>query len=317
MRTYSIALLLAALPLAAADLRLGIVGTDTSHSIAFTKILNDANQPDHVAGARVVMAFKGGSADIEESAKRVNRYADELRDKWGVQIVDSIADLCPAVDGILLESLDGRAHLEQFREATKCTKPVFVDKPLASSFADAMEIARLAQREHIPWFSSSSLRYSPIAELKNPDVTGAMVWAPGPTESHQQLDLSWYGIHGMEMLYTLLGTGCVEVSRISSPDSDVVTGRWSDGRLGTVHLQRPYGKYGGVVFLKGEKLDAKPDIPFSYVPLVSKIVTFMQTRVPPVPNEVTLEMFAFMDAAQRSVAQGGKAVRLASTSLEP
>jgi len=180
-----------------------------------------------------------------------------------------------------------------------------------------MEIARLAKREHIPWFSSSTLRYSSIAELKSADMTGAIVWAPGPTEPHQQLDLSWYGIHGIEMLYTLLGTGCVEVTRISSPDSDVITGRWSDGRLGTVHLQRPYGKYGGVVFLKGDKLDARPDIPFSYVPLVRQIVAFMQTKAPPVSNDITLEMFAFMDAAQKSVAQGGKAVRLTSSSLEP
>lgn len=317
MTSCQIALLFVTLPLAAADLRLGIIGTDTSHSVAFTKVLNDANAPEHIPGARVVAAYKGGSADIEESATRVNRYADELRTKWGVGMVDTIADLCPAVDGILLESSDGRRHLPEFREAAKCAKPVFIDKPLASTLADAMEIARLARREHISWFSSSSLRYSAIAELKSADMTGAIVWAPGPTESHQQLDLSWYGIHGVEMLYTLLGTGCVEVSRISSADSDVVTGRWSDGRLGTVHLQRPYGKYGGVVFLKGQKLDARPDIQFSYPPLIAKIVSFMQTRIPPVHNEVTLEMFAFMDAAQRSVAQGGKAVRLADTSIEP
>lgn len=317
MRGCLVVVFLAVLPLAAADLRLGIVGTDTSHAVAFTTVLNDAGAADHVAGAKVTAAFKGGSPDIEESAKRVNRYAAELQAKWSVQMVNSIAELCPAVDGILLESLDGRKHLEQFRAAARCGKPVFIDKPLASSLADAMEIARLARREHIPWFSSSTLRYSPIAELKSADMTGAIVWAPGPTEPHQQLDLSWYGIHGVEMLYTLLGTGCKEVTRMSSPDSDVITGRWNDGRLGTVHLQRPYGKYGGVVFLKGEKLAAKPDVPFSYVPLVREIVRFMQTRTPPVPNEVTLEMFAFMDAAQKSVAQDGKAVRLANTSLKP
>jgi len=108
MRRCGIALLLASLPIAAADLRLGIIGTDTSHAIAFTTVLNDANSPEHVAGARVVAAYKGGSPEVEESAKRVDRYAKELRDKWGVQFVQSIADLCPAVDGILVESLDAR-----------------------------------------------------------------------------------------------------------------------------------------------------------------------------------------------------------------
>lgn len=305
-------LLLLAVPLAAAGLRLGIIGTDTSHAVAFTRALNDAAAPEHVPGAHVVAAWKGGSPDIEESAKRVNRYAQELQDKWGVRIVSSIADLCPAVDGLLLESVDGRKHLAEFRQAMQCGKPVFIDKPLASSLRDAREIARLARERNIPWFSSSALRFSPVAGMRRPDMIGAIVWAPGPLEPHQQLALSWYGIHGVAMLYTLLGTGCAEVSEISSHDSDVITGRWEDGRLGTIHLQRPYGKYGAVVFLKDKTLNAEPDIPFSYIPLVKEIVKFMSTEIPPVPNTETLEMFAFMDAAQRSAARHGALVKVAT-----
>jgi hypothetical protein len=298
------------MPLAAQELRLGIIGTDTSHAIAFTKTLNDAANADHVAGARIVAAFKGGSSDIEESAGRVDKYAAELHDKWGVKFVDNIASLCPLVDGLLLESVDGRPHLPQFREAAQCGKPIFIDKPLAATFEDAHAIANLATQAHIPWFSSSSLRYSAIENMKSADLIGAIVWGPGPLEPHHTLDMTWYGIHAVEMLYTLFGTGCVEVSRMTSADEDVITARWNDGKLGTVHLQRPYGKFGAVVFLKGQKLNAMPDIQFSYVPLVRAIVTFMQTKQPPFPNAVTLEMFAFMDAAQRSEAAGGKAVAL-------
>lgn len=310
MLLVCLALLMITLPVAGADLRLGIIGTDTSHAVAFARALNGSGTTDHVPGAHVVAAWKGGSPDIEQSAKRVNQYAQELKDKWGVRIVDSISELCPAVDGLLLESVDGRTHLPQFREALRCGKPVFIDKPLASTFADAKEIARLARAHNIPWFSSSSLRYSAIADMRTPDMISAIVWAPGPLEPHHQLDLSWYGIHGVEMLYTLFGTGCVEVSRISAKDSDVITGVWKDGRLGTVHLQRPYGKYGGVVYLKDKGLNAKPDIQFSYVPLVREIVKFMETKTPPVPNGETLEMFAFMDAAQRSAARNGVLVKL-------
>jgi hypothetical protein len=295
----------------AQDLRLGIIGTDTSHAGAFTKTLNELGNPDHVSGARVVAAFKGGSSDIEESASRVDKYAAELHDKWGVKIVEKIADLCPLVDGLLLESVDGRPHLDQFKEAAQCGKPIFIDKPLAATLEDAVGIDQLAKQMHVPWFSSSSLRYSDIEGMKSPDVIGAIVWGPGPLEPHHKLDLTWYGIHAVEMLYTLFGPGCVEVSRMKSADEDVITARWKDGRLGTVHLQRPYGKFGAVVFLKGNKLNAEPDIKFSYVPLVRAIVGFMQTKNPPVPNEVTLEMFRFMDAAQRSEAAGGKAMALA------
>ena len=165
--------------MAAADLRLGIIGTDTSHAIAFTKALNDPASSDHVPGAQVVAAFKGGSPDIEESASRVEKYAAELRDKWGVQLVNEVTDLCPLVDGLLLESVDWRPHLEQFRKAATCGKPVFIDKPLASSLSDAREIAREAERLHIPWFSSSSLRYSSIEDMRSPDMTGAIIWGPG------------------------------------------------------------------------------------------------------------------------------------------
>ena len=138
------------------------------------------------------------------------------------------------------------------------------------------------------------------------------MWAPGPLEEHHKLDLSWYGIHGVEMLYTLLGTGCVEVSRVSTADSEVITGKWRDGRVGTVHLQRPYGRYGGIVYLKDQKVNARPDIAFSYASLLSEILKFMQTKTSPVPNGETLEIFAFMDAAQRSLAQGGTLVKLDS-----
>ena len=284
-------------------LRFGIIGTDTSHAAAFTKTLNEM-------GHQVVAAYKGGSPDNEESANRVDKYANDLKDKWGVKIVDNISDLCPLVDGILLESVDGRPHLAQFREAVQCGKPVFIDKPLASTVEDAKAITQLAKEKNVPWFSSSSLRYGATAELVSPDTVGAIVWGPGPIEAHHKLEMTWYGIHSVEMIYTLLGPGCVEVSATKSADEDVLVGRWKDGKLGTVHLQRPYGKFGAVVFLKKNKLAATPDIPVDYVPLVKESVTFVETKKPPVPNEVTLEIFAFMDAAQRSEAAAGKAMAL-------
>jgi hypothetical protein len=294
-----------ALGLQAADLRLGIIGTDTGHARDFTKLLNDATDPNHVPGARVVIAYKGGSPDIDESRDRVEEYAGVLRDKYQVKIVDKISDLCPAVDGILLESVDGRPHLAQFREAVKCGKPVFIDKPLAADAEDAREIVRVAQANHIPWFTASSLRFTEIVTLKSADMTGAMVWAPGPIEPHHKLDLTWYGIHGVEMLYTLMGTGCLEVTRTHSGNADVMVGRWKDGRLGVLHVERPYSKYGAVVFKEKTQIAAIPDLQVNYAGLVKEIVKFMQTKTPPFPTAETVEMFEFMDAAQRSKDAGG------------
>jgi hypothetical protein len=296
-----------------ADLRLGLVGTDTSHVTAFTKILNDPTAPDHVAGARVVAAYKGGSADIESSRARVDEYAAELRDKWRVEIVDSIQDLCSRADAVLLTSVDGRPHLAQARAILAAHKPVFIDKPLASTLDDAREIARLAKAANVPWFSSSSLRFGPVAQLRSPELSGAITWGPGPLEEHHQLDLTWYAIHPIEMLYTLMGTGCEEVTRTATPDADEITGRWKDGRVGSVRALRPYGTYGAVVFrknAKGQASTVEANAEVGYAPLVREIVKFFETGVPPVPNDETLEMFAFMDAAQRSKEAGGRPMRL-------
>jgi hypothetical protein len=300
-----------ALPAVAGPLRLGIVGTDTSHVTAFTQILNDESSPDHVPGGRVVAAYKGGSADIESSATRVDKYAEELRTKWKVRFFPSIPEMCQEVDAVLLESVDGRVHLAQARAAIAAHKPLFIDKPLAATLDDAREIARLAAAAGVPWFSSSSLRFGEIAEtMKFADTTGVETWGPGPIEPHHQLDLAWYAIHPIELLYALMGPGCETVSRTYSPDADVMVGRWKDGRIGTVRALRPYSDYGAVVFRPKQIVESPSRPADSYRALLVEVMKFFETGQPSVPNRETLEIFAFMDAAQRSKDEGGRPMRL-------
>ncbi|MBM3726068.1 MAG: Gfo/Idh/MocA family oxidoreductase [Acidobacteria bacterium] len=311
MAFRSIFLLTAASALPAADLRLGIVGTDTSHVIAFTKVLNDPSNKDYIPGAKVVAAFKGGSPDLESSRSRVDGYAKELAEKWGIEIVPDIPTLCSKVDAVLLESVDGRPHLAQARQIIAAGKPMFIDKPLSSTLDDAREIARLAKEKGVKWFSSSSLRYSDIVTAtKAADASGAITWGPGPLEEHHQLGLSWYAIHPIEMLFSILGPGCQEVTRTYTEASDEVTCRWKDGKIGTVRALRPYGGYGAVVFHPKKAVQSPANASFSYVPLLKEIVKFFQTGVVPVSNEETLEIFAFMDAAERSKAAGGRPMKL-------
>jgi hypothetical protein len=264
-----------------------------------------------VPGAKVVVAYKAGSRDLPSSWDRVDKYAEEIRTKHGVEIVDSLPALLAKVDAVLLESVDGRAHLPLFREIVKAGKPVFIDKPLASTLEDAQAIAKLAADAKVAWFSSSALRFSRgLPSLKAEPLQGALVWAPAPLEEHHALDLTWYGIHGVEVLYTLLGPGCVEVTRMATPEADVVTGRWSDGRLGTVRFGRDNQNYGATGFTAKKAVTSQESLYTGYGELVVEIVRFFQTGQPPVPNAVTLEMFAFMEAAQRSKASGGAPVAL-------
>lgn len=296
-----------------AQIRVGIIGTDTSHVPAFTKMMNDSAARNYIPGVRVVAAYKGGSKDVQSSISRVDQYSTEIATKYGVEIVPDIATLLTKVDAVLLESVDGRVHLEQARPVIAAHKILFIDKPLSASYEDAKEIARLAKAAGVPWFSASSLRWSEITEkMMFEDARSVMTWGPGPLEAtHDKLDLSWYAIHPIEILYTLLGPGCEEVSRLETADGDVITGKWKGGRTGVVQTLKPYGSYGAVVFRKGGQVVQSPEKPKTgYEELVKQIVKFFQTKQPPVPNEVTLEMFAFMDAAQRSKQAGGALVKL-------
>jgi hypothetical protein len=146
--------------------------------------------------------------------------------------------------------------------------------------------------------------------MKFPDAKGAIVWGPGPLEEHHQLDLTWYAIHPIELLFTLMGTGCEEVSRITTVNSDDIVGRWKDGRLGSVRTLRPYGDMGAVVFRPETVVQSDHSMEDGYRPLLVEIVKFFETGKPPVTPEETLEIMSFMDAAQRSKAAGGQPMRL-------
>ncbi len=293
-------------------IKLGIIGLDTSHVTAFTKILNDDTQANHIPGARVVAAFKGGSDDIESSYSRVEGYTTTLRDDYGVKIVDTIEELCTMVDAVLLESVDGRPHLEQVKPVFAAGLPVFIDKPVAGTLKDAIEIYKLGKKHDVKWFSSSSYRYySGMKELMAQDVgelRGAISYGPSTIEEHHP-DFFWYGVHPTEALFTAMGTGCVSVVRTHTENTDVVTGTWSDGKVGTLRGLRNQSTPHQVI-LFGTKSVAHQGGGGGYEDLLVEVVKFFQTGVVPVDNKETIEMFAFMEAADESKRRDGAPVTL-------
>jgi hypothetical protein len=300
-------------------LRAGIIGLDTSHVVAFTQLLNAATPKPEVAGVRIVAAYPGGSQDIPSSRDRVAGYTRELRDKFGVSIVGSIDELLANVDVVLLESVDGRPHLEQARPVFKAHKPVFIDKPVAGTLADAIAIFALARETNTPCFSSSSLRFSAgIAAMRHHpgvgDVLGCDAYGPCHLEEHHP-DLYWYGIHGVETLFTIMGTGCQTVSRTQTEGTDLVVGVWKEGRVGTFRgIRAGHAGYGATVF--GSKSIAPSGGYGGYEPLVVEIVKFFKTGKPPVSADETIEIFAFMEAADESKRQGGNPVTVESVMIK-
>lgn len=293
-------------------LRLGLIGLDTSHVIAFTSRFNEPDNPNHVPGGRVVAAFKGGSKDIESSHTRVEGYTKTLVEKYGVKIYDDIEQLCENVDAILLTSLDGRPHLSQVRPIIKAKIPVFVDKPVAGTLKDAVEIYRLAKEAKVPCFSSSSLRWYPgVVDVANADVgelKSVLSYGPAPPEPHHP-DLFWYGIHPTEALFTVMGSGCKTVTRTSTDDTVVVTGIWKDGKVGTLH-GLANGRFGYKVTAFGTKAIAEQTRGGDYTPMLREIIKFFKSGKPPVSSAMTLEIYAFMEAADESKRRGGVPVEI-------
>jgi predicted dehydrogenase len=296
-------------------LRAGIIGLDTSHAVAFTQLLNGPKAKGVLATVHVVGAYPGGSPDIPSSRDRIAGFTRTMHEQFGVEIVDSIDALLAKVDVVLLLSVDGRTHWRQAEPVLRAHKPVFIDKPAAGSLADALRIYDLARELNVPCFSSSSLRFSPsIADMRqNPrvgNVRGCDAYGPCPLEEHHP-DLFWYGIHGVESLFTIMGPGCRSVTRVQTPGTDVVVGTWNDGRIGTFRgIRDGKADYGAVVF--GSRGIVSSSGYGGYEPLLVEICKFFHTGRPPVSAAETLEILAFMQAADLSKARDGAPVTLES-----
>jgi predicted dehydrogenase len=293
--------------------RVGIIGLDTSHSVAFTKSLNGPAAVPEFGGYKVVAAYPKGSNDIESSVKRIPGYIEEVR-KLGVEIVGSVEELLKKVDVVLLETNDGRPHLEQAMKVIKAGKPMFIDKPVAASLTDVISIYAAAKQNNVPIFSSSSLRYmesvQDVIKGKAGAVLGADTYSPATIEKTHP-DFFWYGIHGVEILFAVMGPGCKEVSRVHTNDTDIVVGTWKDGRVGTFRGTRTgTHDYGGTVYGTKENISLGPFK--GYDNLLVQIIEFFKTGKPPVNPEETLEIYAFMEAADESKRKSGAVVSLES-----
>ena len=295
-------------------IRIGLVGLDTSHVIAFTKIINAADAGAPLNRAEVVAGYPGGSKTFPPSYTRVDRFTRELR-AMGITIVDSIDELVRNVDAVMLESVDGNQHLEQARIIFKYGKPVYIDKPLAANLADAVAIYKLGKKTGTPWFSSSSSRFSPgYPELRDPErvgsVLGCITYSRSvPSPGHGEL--FYYGVHGVDLLYSLMGRGCREVSAVKTEYFHAIRGVWADGRVAEYRGLLPGKTRAGVgALVFGQKSVRFHNGPYNYRPLLEEVIRFFETGKPPVAPEECVEVMAFLEAAERSMKQNGAPVRV-------
>ncbi len=300
-----------------ADTKIGIIGLDTSHSLAFTKIIN-VEKAAFTAGFKVTAAHQWGSRDIISSTNRYPKYIEEMKG-MGVEIVPTIDELLAKVDVVCLETNDGREHLWQAEKVFASGKRVFIDKPLAHNLADAMKIYEAGKRFNAQYFSSSALRFTKVANAVRAGEYGkirtAALVAPSPLEVQGTHNFyTWYGIHGFEPLVTVMGMGVDRVSCFRNDTDDVINATWKDGRMAELHLTRNSWRYTGYILPEKPKDSKNPVIVYDgyqgYQPLLKEIIEFFKTGVAPVSPEETLEIMAFMEAAEMSAKRGGEPVTI-------
>ncbi|WP_017260067.1 Gfo/Idh/MocA family protein [Pedobacter arcticus] len=300
----------AILPNSKENIRVGIIGLDISYGVSFAKMLN--SDDPLFSGLRVVAAYPKGSEKIPLSVSRIDGYTKEIQ-QYGVQIVKSIKQLLRKVDAVIIVSNDGTIRLSQALEVIRAKKPLFMGKPAAASLKDVIKIYKEAKKHKVPVFSSSSMRYfenaKHISTEKSGKVLGAETYSPAILEPTHP-DFFWYGIHGIEMLYTVLGTGCKSVYRTHTQDTDLVTGVWSDGRIGVFRGIRSGKKgHGGNAFCEKDIVSLISSKEANKHLLI-EITKFLKTKQPPISADETIEIYAFMQAADESKRLNGKPVTI-------
>lgn len=295
-------------------IKLGILDFDTSHVVAFTQRLNHKGVPEEqwVQGAKIVVGCPG---DSKIQPERIREYKKTL-EQLGVPLVDKPEEMISKVDGMLIESQQGGVHYEKARPFLEAGIPCFIDKPLASTTADARKIVELADKKRTPIFSSSSLRFAPeVVQYQNAAAHGKVVGvlSHGPAGLHAgNPGLFHYGIHAVELLYALMGPGCVQVSCTFEKGAEVVTGQWRDGRLAGVRgLRAGAASFGFLAFAEKGVQHVAVGTTLIYRELLKKIVAFFETKKSPVALAETVEIIAFIEAALKSVHNHGTAVSLA------
>ncbi|RED34914.1 Gfo/Idh/MocA family protein [Paenibacillus sp. VMFN-D1] len=304
------------------ELKIAIIGLDTSHAPLFAELLNNPDHPHHVRGGKVTAAYPGGSPDFELSIGRVDKFTAEVRDNSGVPIVQSIQEAAENADAILLLSVDGRVHLEQFRQIVPYGKPVFIDKPFAVTTRDAKAIYRLAQEHGIPLMSCSSVRWSEglgraLDSADQGNIIGVDTYGPMELQSTQP-GFYWYGIHAADMLYRSMGKGCKEVTVTTNTDHDLAVGVWEDGRVGTLRGNRKGNRRFGALIHREqgtEHVDVYADGKPYYASMLEEVIRMFQTGAAPIDMTETLEVIAFLEAANES-RETGRTVKL-DTGISP
>ncbi len=185
-------------------LRIGILGTDSSHCEAFAGLANGPGSPLGM-DARVTTLW---GADAAEAARKAERC--------GVADVQAdVESLLERVDAVMVCSRWSEDRFALAAPALRRGLPTYIDKSLGNSLNEAQELAELATRHRATVLCCSPLRFSPALEtilgrlaalggILAGVVAGPAHWPMGDPRDRNPL---WYAVHTAEVFHAIAGPG--------------------------------------------------------------------------------------------------------------
>lgn len=290
------------------DVKVGIIGLDSSHTPEFVRLIQ--GEEKKMEGLRVEKAMRFASPFQAEFGQDERQAKIE---KWGVRMCRSVEETVDGMDAVFVEINDPAQHLHYFEQVAGLGIPVFLDKPLAGTLNDGLKIVELAAKHRTNVWSASSLRFIPglaAARTKAPDPVCANIYgALGKAASGS--DLIWYGVHAVEMLNAVMGSGARSVRALSDDNGVVISVQYGNGRRGVVECNSNLYQYGGRLQRQDAfaVFDSVGEI--FYVYLLQEIRQWLAGGPAPVSMSDALEILAILDAAERSILSEGDSVSIA------
>lgn len=290
------------------ELKIAMIGLDTSHSVEFTKLLQSPDAGDAKAyGIKVVTCLRFPTPFQTEEGQDQRQAVLE---SCGVKVTKDFDEAVADCDGIMIEINDPAYHLEYFRRCAGLGKPIYLDKPMADNKENGAEILKLIKENNIACMSASPLRFSPeVIEACNSMQTpqcatifGTLGIAPAGSS------IVWYGVHGFDMLQRAMGRGARSVTTMSDEVGIVAVVEYDDARRGVVELAQEVYVYGGVLRDEERMLPFSVNLDMVYSATIVEIANFFNGKDVTLEMEDTFEVMAMLDAAERSFQTGEKAV---------
>jgi predicted dehydrogenase len=287
-------------------IRIGVFGTDNSHSIAFSSLFNLKGK-EHLSGAKVVAVYGLDDARNKEVAEKAKIPT----------IVKRPQDMLPLIDAAIVDFRHGSRHLKYAKMCIEAGIPTFIDKPFAAKPSDAKKMVALAKRKGVPITNFSTLRFGTgLAEFKKAlkavgKVRSFVVTGPGSTRD-QYDGIFFYAVHQVELALECFGYAVKSVRGVDYDGMLAASMLYKNGMVVTMHeINSGWTPFAATAY--GDKGQACYDYSKSedgFYLGAKAFLKMFRTGQMPYPYSRLAASTRILSAIKRSMAAGGKEIRV-------